>query len=70
MDVDRIYCGGRNVIPGLIVSHWHAMLASVNNIVAMTQDVGVVHLPAGRETGAPCSAALPRSATSAARPIG
>ncbi|MBO9455076.1 amidohydrolase family protein [Paracoccus sp. R12_1] len=51
-DADRIDCGGRSVIPGLIDAHWHASLASVSQIVAMTQDIGLVHLLAGREAGA------------------
>lgn len=47
-EADRIDCGGRSVIPGLIDTHWHASLASVSQIVAMTQDIGLVHLLAGQ----------------------
>ncbi len=45
-------CGGRTVIPGMIDCHWHSTLASVSMIAALTQDVGFVHLMAGREAGA------------------
>lgn len=51
-EADRIDCGGRAVIPGLIDAHWHATLAAVNQLVALTQDVGFVHLMSGREAGA------------------
>lgn len=51
-DADRIDCGGRAVIPGLIDAHWHTTLAAVSQIAAMTQDIGFLHLMAGREAGA------------------
>ncbi|MEQ9813023.1 MAG: amidohydrolase family protein [Azospirillaceae bacterium] len=51
-DAERIDCGGRAVIPGLIDAHWHATLTAVSQIVALTQDVAFVHLVAGREAGA------------------
>ncbi|MDP5307401.1 metal-dependent hydrolase family protein [Paracoccus spongiarum] len=47
-----IDCGGRSVTPGLIDCHWHATLVGISQIAAMTQDVGWVHLMAGREAGA------------------
>ncbi|MFN7004120.1 MAG: amidohydrolase family protein [Roseinatronobacter sp.] len=47
-----IDCGGRSVIPGLIDAHWHSTLVAVSMLVAMTQDVGFIHLMAGREAGA------------------
>ncbi|WP_392663530.1 amidohydrolase family protein [Amaricoccus sp. B4] len=47
-----IDCGGRTVIPGLIDAHWHATLAGISQMAAMTQDIGFVHLVAGREAGA------------------
>ena len=51
-DARRIDCGGRAVIPGLIDAHWHATLAGVSQLAALTQDIGFVHLMAGREAGA------------------
>lgn len=51
-DAERIDCGGRAVVPGLIDAHWHATLAAVSQVVALTQDIGFVHLMSGREAGA------------------
>lgn len=51
-DADLIDCGGRSVTPGLIDAHWHATLVGVTQIAAMTQDIGFIHLMAGREAGA------------------
>ncbi|MBK5927473.1 metal-dependent hydrolase family protein [Rhodobaculum claviforme] len=51
-DAERIDCGGRVVIPGLIDAHWHSTLVGVSQVVALTQDVGFLHLMAGREAGA------------------
>jgi len=51
-DAERIDCGGRSVIPGLIDAHWHATLVGVSMVVAATQDIGFIHLMAGREAGA------------------
>lgn len=51
-DAERIDCGGRTVIPGLIDAHWHTTLAAVSQVTAMTQDVGLLHLMAGREAAA------------------
>lgn len=51
-EAQRIDCGGRAVIPGLIDAHWHATLVAVSQIAALTQDIGFIHLMAGREAGA------------------
>lgn len=51
-DAERIDCGGRAVVPGLIDAHWHATLVAVSQLVALTQDIGFIHLMAGREAGA------------------
>ncbi len=51
-DAERIDCGGRTVMPGLIDAHWHTTLVGVSQIAAMTQDVAFLHLVAGREAGA------------------
>ena len=51
-DAQRIDCGGRAVIPGLIDAHWHSTLVAVSQLAALTQDVGFIHLMAGREAGA------------------
>lgn len=51
-EAERIDCGGRAVIPGLIDSHWHATLTSVTEAVALTADPAFIHLVAAREAGA------------------
>jgi len=51
-DAERIDCGGRVVIPGLIDSHWHSTLTSVTEVVALTADPAFIHLVAAREAGA------------------
>ncbi|MBL8584992.1 MAG: amidohydrolase family protein [Rhizobiaceae bacterium] len=48
-DADILDCGGRFVMPGLIDAHWHAILAGIPEIVALTADVPYVHLLAARE---------------------
>ncbi|WP_371061315.1 amidohydrolase family protein [Rhodosalinus sp. 5P4] len=51
-DAQRVDCGGRAVIPGLIDAHWHSTLVAVTQTQAMAADIGFVHLMAGREAGA------------------
>ena len=51
-DAERLDCGGRAVMPGLIDAHWHATLVAVSQLAALTQDIGFIHLMAGREAGA------------------
>jgi imidazolonepropionase-like amidohydrolase len=50
-EAERIDCGGRAVLPGLIDAHWHATLAAAPGLVALTADIGYVHLLAAREAG-------------------
>ena len=50
-DVTSIDGAGRVLMPGLIDAHWHAAFAAVSAQVAMTCDVGYLHLAAGREAG-------------------
>ena len=51
-EAEVIDCRGRSVIPGLIDAHWHSTLVAVTQLAAMTQDVGFIHLMAGREARA------------------
>ena len=48
-EVERIDCGGRVVMPGLIDAHWHTTLAAITQAAAMSADPGYVHLVAARE---------------------
>ena len=41
--------GGRVLMPGLIDAHWHTCFVGVSAPVALTADVGYIHLIAGRE---------------------
>lgn len=44
-----IDCQGKLVMPGLIDVHWHTMLAAINQVTAMTSDVGYLYLVAAQE---------------------
>jgi hypothetical protein len=48
-DADVVDCGGRTVMPGMIDAHWHALLAGISQIAAMTADIPYVHLVAAQE---------------------
>lgn len=50
-DAEVVDCGGRAAIPGLIDAHWHATLAGVTEVTALTADIGYVHLVAARTAG-------------------
>lgn len=41
--------GGRVLMPGLIDAHWHTSFVGLSAPVALTADVGYIHLVAGRE---------------------
>ncbi|WP_338446993.1 amidohydrolase family protein [Pelagerythrobacter marensis] len=48
-DVEVVDCGGRVLMPGLIDAHWHALMAAIPEVVALTADLPYVHLVAMRE---------------------
>lgn len=48
-DADVVDCAGGTVMPGLIDSHWHTLLAAISQFVALTADVPYVHLLAAQE---------------------
>ncbi len=48
-DAHIIDCGGKLVMPGLIDVHWHSMLASINQLRALTSDVGYIYITAAQE---------------------
>lgn len=48
-DAEVIDCGGRTLMPGMIDAHWHAILAAIPQLVAVTADVPYVHLVAAEE---------------------
>ncbi len=50
-EAERIDCGGRTVIPGLIDSHWHTTLVPLRLAVALAQEPAYLHLLAAREAG-------------------
>jgi len=50
-DAERVDCGGRAVIPGLIDAHWHSTLCGIGEMAAMTADPAYVHLVAAQAAG-------------------
>lgn len=44
-----IDCRGKLVMPGLIDTHWHTMLAAIPQMTAMTADLGYLYLAAAQE---------------------
>jgi imidazolonepropionase-like amidohydrolase len=48
-DADVVDCGGRTLMPGMIDVHWHAVLAGISQMAAMTADIPYVHLVAAQE---------------------
>ena len=48
-DATVLDCAGTTLIPGLIDAHWHALLAAIPQLAALTADVPYVHLVAAEE---------------------
>ncbi|PZO73618.1 MAG: hydrolase [Mesorhizobium amorphae] len=48
-DAEVMDCGGRTLMPGMIDAHWHAILAGISQVAALTADVPYVHLVAAQE---------------------
>ncbi|MEW6634008.1 MAG: amidohydrolase family protein [Pseudomonadota bacterium] len=48
-DANVIDCAGGTVMPGLIDSHWHTLLAGISQLAALTADIPYVHLVAAQE---------------------
>ena len=44
-----IDCQGKLVLPGLIDTHWHTMLAAISQMAAMSSDLGYLYLVAAQE---------------------
>jgi len=51
-EAERVDCGGRVAMPGLIDCHWHALLAAGNMLALVASDAALPHLIAAREAGA------------------
>jgi imidazolonepropionase-like amidohydrolase len=52
MTVQRIACGGRTLMPGLIDNHWHTMLARISPADILDADIGYANLLASVEAEA------------------
>jgi imidazolonepropionase-like amidohydrolase len=50
-EAERVDCGGRAVIPGLIDAHWHATLCGIGELAGMTADPAYIHLVAAKTAG-------------------
>lgn len=48
-DAEIVDCSGKVIMPGLIDAHWHSLLAALPMPVAMTADIGYIHLLAAQE---------------------
>lgn len=48
-EAETIDCAGKVVMPGMIDAHWHSALAALPMAVAMTADIGYIHLLAAEE---------------------
>ncbi|MFT3988298.1 amidohydrolase family protein [Aestuariivirga sp.] len=48
-DVQKIDCGGKTLMPGLIDNHWHTMMASLPMQVLMMAEIGFINLAAAAE---------------------
>ena len=48
-NVERVDCGGRVLMPGLIDAHYHVMMASLPLSDLMTADIGYINLAAAAE---------------------
>jgi imidazolonepropionase-like amidohydrolase len=44
-----IDCQGKLVMPGMIDTHWHTMLAAIPQMTAMTADLGYLYISAAQE---------------------
>ena len=48
-EAEILDCEGLTLMPGLIDAHWHCILAALPMAVAMTADIGYIHLLAAQE---------------------
>ncbi|MBS7698153.1 amidohydrolase family protein [Chelatococcus sp. YT9] len=50
VEASRVIDGrGCTLMPGLIDAHWHAMLANISELAALTADIGYIYLKAANE---------------------